>query len=91
MGKADGDSNSFTIYGFKTVLTTLKTKLKLTALDMQLPHVKELDISRMSTQLLFSLEVGDKGAQFVAQNLINLNSLWIGRQWSDLGINSIGD
>jgi hypothetical protein len=42
--KADDDSNTFTIRGFETVLRTLKTMQKLTALDMQLPHVKELNI-----------------------------------------------
>jgi hypothetical protein len=42
---ADGDRNTFTVRGLKTILGTLKTMPKLTVLDMQLPHLEELDIS----------------------------------------------
>jgi hypothetical protein len=73
--EADGDSNTFTVSGFKTVLRAFKTIQKLTAIDMQLPHVKTLDINRMGMNSLFSLEVGDKGMQFVVKNLKNLNTL----------------
>jgi hypothetical protein len=52
--KADGDSNTFTVDGFKVVLRALKTKLKLTTLDMQLPHLKELNFSGMNIYLLFN-------------------------------------
>jgi hypothetical protein len=38
--KADGDSNTFTIKGFRTVLSTFKTMPELTILHMQLPHIK---------------------------------------------------
>jgi hypothetical protein len=54
------------------MLKTLKTMLKLTVLDMQLLHMKELDIIEMSIHLLLKLGVGNRGAQFVAQNLKNL-------------------
>jgi hypothetical protein len=42
--KTDGDSNTFTISGFEAVLRTLKIMPKLTVFDMQLTHVKELNI-----------------------------------------------
>jgi hypothetical protein len=53
--KSEGDNNTFTVVGFKTMLYTLKTNLKLNVLDMQLPHVKELDISGMGTYLLLNV------------------------------------
>jgi hypothetical protein len=75
----DGDNNIFTVYGFKAMLPSLKTALKLTVLDMQLPHVKELYIREMGTYLLLNLGVGDRGAQFIAQNLKNLIELDVGK------------
>jgi hypothetical protein len=45
--KTDGNSNTFTADGFKNVLRALDTMPKLTALDMQLPHVKQLYINDM--------------------------------------------
>jgi hypothetical protein len=85
------DSNIFTVDGFKTMLETLKTKLKLTTLDMQLPHVKKLDISAMGRYSLLDLGVSDRGVQVISQNLNNLTYLCICKQWSDLGMNSIGE
>jgi hypothetical protein len=89
--KADGDSNTFTVYGFKVVLSALKTMPKLTVLDMQLNHVKELRVDQMGTYFLFYLGVGERGAQFVVQNLKNLTTLYIRKQWSDSDNNNIGD
>jgi hypothetical protein len=43
--KADGDSNTFTVDGFRAVLNKLKTMPQLTVLDMQLPHVKEFSVN----------------------------------------------
>jgi hypothetical protein len=63
--KADGDSNIFTVNGFKTMLRALKTMQKLTVMDMQLPHVKKLDVDRMGMNSLFNLGVDDKGIQFI--------------------------
>jgi hypothetical protein len=63
--EADGNSNTFTVKGFKAVLGTLKTMPKLTVLDMQLNHVKEIRIGGMGTYLLFYLGVGERGAQFI--------------------------
>jgi hypothetical protein len=63
--KADGDSNTFTVSGLKTLLTALKTMQKLTTIDMQLPNVKELNIDGMGMNSLFNIGVGDKGIQFV--------------------------
>jgi hypothetical protein len=60
------DNNIFTVVGFKTMLKTLKNKMKLTTLDMQLPHIEELNIRGMGTYLLLNLGVGERGAQFVA-------------------------
>jgi hypothetical protein len=64
--KADGNNNTFTVDGFTTMLKTLKTMPKLTALEMQLPHVKELSISTMGIYLLLNIGVDERGAQFVA-------------------------
>jgi hypothetical protein len=88
--EADGDSNTFTIFVFKRILRTLRTTLKLTMLDMQLPDVTELEFSGMGTHLLFNLGLNSKGAELVAQNINNLTKLRIGRQWSDSDSNSIG-
>jgi hypothetical protein len=48
---------------------------KLTVLDMQLPHVKELKISGMGMHWVLDLAIGDRGAQFVANNLKHLTYL----------------
>jgi hypothetical protein len=57
---------------------------KLTRLDMQMPSMKELKlIPKRSTQLLLNLEVGDRGAQFIAQNMKNLTMLNVCKQWDD--------
>jgi hypothetical protein len=48
--KADGDSNTFTVDGFTSVLRALKTMSELTVLDMQLPHVKKFDIDGKCTR-----------------------------------------
>jgi hypothetical protein len=64
--KADGDNNTFTIDGFGAVLDVLGTMPKLTVLDMQLPHVKELDIRFRSIHSSLNLATANKGAQFVA-------------------------
>jgi hypothetical protein len=63
--KADGDSNIFTIRGFESVLGTLETMQKLTALKMQLPHVKEININYKRTHSLLNIGVGERGVQFV--------------------------
>jgi hypothetical protein len=89
--KADGDSNTFTVNGFKAVLSALKIMSKLTVLDMQLNHVKELNIGGMSTYLLFYVEMGERGAQFVVQNVKNLIYLQISMQSSDSENNRVGD
>jgi hypothetical protein len=47
--KADGDSNTFTVDGFTSVLRALKTMSELTVLDMQLPHMKQFVIDGNST------------------------------------------
>jgi hypothetical protein len=41
-------------------------------LDMQLPHVNTLQIDDIGTLWLFDLGTGERGAQFVVQNLKNL-------------------
>jgi hypothetical protein len=66
---------------------------KLTVLDMQLNHVKELKIGgmNMGMYLLFNLGVGERGAQFIVQNFKNLTTLYISKQLSDSGNNSVGD
>jgi hypothetical protein len=74
------DNNTFTVVGFKTMLKTLKSTLKLTALGMQLPHVKELDINQIGMYLLLNLGVGDRGAQFIVQNIKHLTKLSISIQ-----------
>jgi hypothetical protein len=61
----NGDNNIFTVGGFKVVLKALKTMPKLTTLDMQLPDVKELDITKIDTRSLFNLGVDDRCAQFI--------------------------
>jgi hypothetical protein len=73
------------------MLYTLKTMPNLTTLDMQLPHIKEFSIHGMSIYLLLNLGVGDRGAQFVVQNLKNLTKLYIWKQWNTSNQNSIGD
>jgi hypothetical protein len=65
--------------------------LKLTVLDMQKLHVKALKISKMGIYLLLNLGVGNRGAQFIAQNVKNLKRLWISKQCSNSDDNSIGD
>jgi hypothetical protein len=60
--KAESDSNTFTKDGFIAILDIFATIPKLTILDMQLPHVKELRIVEMSTHVLFDLEIGHRGA-----------------------------
>jgi hypothetical protein len=75
--KADGSSTTFTADGFKTVLRALGVIPKLTVLDMQLSHVKELYINCMGIYLLLSLGVHDGGVQFVAQNIKYLTILKI--------------
>jgi CheY-like chemotaxis protein len=42
--KADGNSNTFTVDGFRAVLNKLETMPQLTVLDMQLPHVKKFNV-----------------------------------------------
>jgi hypothetical protein len=64
--KANDDSNTFTIGGFEAVLRTLKTMEKLIVLDMQLPHVKKLNIYSKSKHSLLNLGVDDRGTQFIA-------------------------
>jgi hypothetical protein len=64
--KADSNYNTFTVEGFETMLRTLKSIPKLTTLDMQLQHVKDLNISYVGIYLLLTLGIGDRGAQFVA-------------------------
>jgi hypothetical protein len=70
--QGEKDSNIFTKEGFKVVLRSLKTMPKLTMLDMQLPHVNTLQIDDIGTLWLFDLGTGERGAQFVVQNLKNL-------------------
>jgi hypothetical protein len=78
------DNNTFTVVGFETLLKTLEYMPKLTLLDMQLPHVKRFEIiGMMSIHLLFDLGVGNRGAQFITQNLKNLTILSVGKHWSD--------
>jgi hypothetical protein len=51
---------------------------------MQMPSMKELKlIPKRSTHLLLNLEVGDRGAQFIAQNMKNLTMLNVCKQWDD--------
>jgi hypothetical protein len=45
---AYGFNNTFTIVGFEAILRSLNTMRKLIVLDMQLPHVNELNINGMS-------------------------------------------
>jgi hypothetical protein len=73
------------------VLKILKIRPKLTVLNMQLPYVKELTINGEGTYLLFNLGIGDRGVQFIAQNLISLTTLHICKQSDDLGLNCVGD
>jgi hypothetical protein len=40
---------------------------------------------------VLDLAIGDRGAQFVANNLNNLTTLLISKQWSDSGNNNVGD
>jgi hypothetical protein len=63
--KTDSDSNTFTVWGFETILRALKTMQKLNTLDMQPPHVKKLDINEIGMNLLFNLGVDDKGMRFI--------------------------
>jgi hypothetical protein len=72
------------------MLKTLKNMLKLTVLDMQLPHVDVANISMMGRYMPFNLEVSDRGAQFIAENLKNLSVLHISKQWSDSDENCVG-
>jgi hypothetical protein len=58
--EADGDINTFTINGLTAVLCTLKTTPKLRVLEMQLPHVKEFNISGRGTYFLLNVGIGDK-------------------------------
>jgi hypothetical protein len=64
--KADGNTNTFNANGFKAMLSALKAMHQLTVLDIQLPHVKQIDINKEGTRFLLNLGVGHKGAQFVA-------------------------
>jgi hypothetical protein len=93
MKKVDGNGNgyTFTINGLQSVLRILKIRMKLTVVEMQLPYVKELSNSIMGTRSLFDLGVGDRGAQFIAENLKNLTYLYIGKQWNDSADNRTGD
>jgi hypothetical protein len=78
--ETDGGTNIFTVGGFKTTLKALQNMPKLTAVNIQLSHVKELDISRMDTYLLFNLGMGEISVQFIAQNIKNFTSLNISKQ-----------
>jgi hypothetical protein len=64
--KLDGNSNTFTYSGFKTVLTSLKNMPKLAKLEMQLPNLKEFDIRAKGFSSLFESRIGERGAQFIA-------------------------
>jgi hypothetical protein len=64
---------------------------KLTVLEMQLNHVEKLDITGKGTYSVLYLGVGERGAQFIVQNLKNLTTLGIRKQWSDSANNSVGD
>jgi hypothetical protein len=89
--EADGNSNTFTAVGFTKVLRALDTMSKLTVLDMQLPHVKELSIRCWGMYLLWNLEMGKRGALFVVQNMKDLTKLYIGKQWNDSDDSNLGD
>jgi hypothetical protein len=56
---------------------------------MELPHVKELNINGMGRYLLLNLGVGERGAKFITQNVKNLTTLHIGKQWSNSDNNSV--
>jgi hypothetical protein len=64
--KVDGDSHTFTKKRVKYLLSKLNTMPKLTVLNMQMSHMKELSINKMDTRLLIELDVDNTGAQFVA-------------------------
>jgi hypothetical protein len=64
--KAEGNSNTFTVDGFKQVLWALKAMQKLTTLDMQILHVDELDIMEKGTRSLLDIGIGQRGALFVS-------------------------
>jgi hypothetical protein len=63
--RAEGNNNNLTINGFKIMDKVLKIMQNLTTVNMQLPHVKKVDISAMSKIILLSLEVNGKGIQFI--------------------------
>jgi hypothetical protein len=57
-----GDGNNiYTVDGFITVLNSLEKMPKLTTLVMQLPHVKELKISRLQFTEKDGRGIGDRG------------------------------
>jgi hypothetical protein len=58
---------------------------------MQLPHVKKFDIGAFGTHRLLNIDLNEGGAEFIAHNLQNLNTLNIGNRWSNSENNSIGD
>jgi hypothetical protein len=64
---------------------------KPSAIDMRLPHVKELHINQMGIYLLLNLGVGDRCAQFVAHNIKSLTKLYIGKQSNNSDSNNVGD
>mgnify|MGYP001014137520 CR=1 FL=1 len=72
-------SNKFTAEGFKAVLEALKQIPELAVPEMKLPKEEELDIGNWSSNV-GSMEVGDRGATAIAQNLKNLTYLDIGKQ-----------
>ncbi len=68
--------NTFTKEGFEAVLKALEELPTLTTLEMRLPSLKKISIGKISGNSGF-MNIGERGAQFVANNLKNLTELYI--------------
>ena len=76
---ANKNKNTFTEKGFTAVMEALKELPALATLEMRIPSLKELYIGKISGNS-GDKKIGERGAQFVANNLKNLTVLWISTQ-----------
>ena len=71
---ANKNKNTFTEKGFTAVMGALKELPALATLEMRIPSLKRLNIRKISENS-GNKQIGERGAQFVANNLKNLTWL----------------
>ena len=84
LGSAEDESasknkNTFTEKGFTAVMEALKELPALATLEMRIPSLEKLNIGKISENSE-GKQLGERGAQFVANNLKNLTTLYIRTQ-----------